>query len=295
MSGPERSKSAACASRERPRAVVSAVNEYLMTPAEVATLLQVEPSTLRRWALHFADLLSPRAQKPTVPGTQRVYSEADVELLGQVQRLLGEGHTTAHVREQLSGAHDRVHTATGDAHDRVQTDESVVHDHVHTPIEAISAPHDDVSDAHDRVHASTETVSGAHDRVHGAHDRAPTPEHQVLILDERPEIEALRQLLTAQRTTLEAQQATLHAQSQLIAQLQLASDQGQHEMDQLRDQLKAERATWSDQRANLERDLGRTGQQLEQARSDEAAALASLRLALVKIPRWLRALLGLGA
>lgn len=268
-----------------------------MTPAEVAALLQVEPSTLRRWALHFADLLSPGAQKPTVPGTQRVYSEADVELLRQVQHLLGEGQTTAHVHEQLSIAYERVPGARDDvsaAHEHVRNAVSAAHERVHTPTEVISTPQNDVSDAHDRVRAPTETVSGAHDRVHGAHDRVPTPEHQVLILDERPEIEALRQLLTAQRATLEAQQATLHAQSQLIAQLQLASDQGQHEMDQLRDQLKAERATWSDQRANLERDLGRTGQQLEQARSDEAAALASLRLALAKIPRWLRALLGLG-
>jgi hypothetical protein len=90
------------------------------------------------------------------------------------------------------------------------------------------------------------------------------------VLDEQLEVEALRGILTAQQTalaalqgTIEAQRDTLQAQGQLIAQLQQQSEQ--------------------DKAA------------LEQAHRDEATALASLQTMLRKIPRWLPALLGLGA
>jgi DNA-binding transcriptional MerR regulator len=113
-------------------------------------------------------------------------------------------------------------------------------------------------------HDGQETLSDVREQDTGMPDgRHAAGTGVITVLNERPEVEALRMLLDAQRSTLEAQRGTLEAQSQLIAQLQQ-----QHGED---------RAA------------------LEQARSDEAAALASLQTMLRKIPRWLRGLLGLGA
>ena len=86
--------------------------------------------------------------------------------------------------------------------------------------------------------------------------------HSVVVLDQQPEVAALRQLLAMQGATLEAQRATLEAQAQLIGQLQ--------------------------QQGVLDREA------LERARGDEQRATEELEYVLRKIPRWLRALLGLG-
>jgi hypothetical protein len=84
------------------------------------------------------------------------------------------------------------------------------------------------------------------------------------------EVEALRLLLDAQRGTLEAQRSTLEAQSQLIAQLQQ-----QHGEDRLA--------------------LDQAQQQIVDTRADLVAQLAEVRAQLLKVPSWLRVLLGLGA
>jgi DNA-binding transcriptional MerR regulator len=95
-----------------------------------------------------------------------------------------------------------------------------------------------------------------------AHERSATaPGEQVVIVGERPEVDALRSLLAAQSGTLDAQRATLEAQSQLIAQLQ--------------HQVMVEQ------------------EHTEQTRADLVGQLADVRGQVLKVPRWLRILLGI--
>lgn len=99
--------------------------------------------------------------------------------------------------------------------------------------------------------------------------QATYTEQQVTVIEQGSEAVALRQLLDAQRETVTALRETLEAQQAIVAA------QGQV-IEQQRGQLDS-----------LERGL-------QQARADEAAALADLRLVLGRIPRWLRSWLRLG-
>lgn len=90
----------------------------------------------------------------------------------------------------------------------------------------------------------------------------------VTVLDQQPEVQALRQILDAQRATLEAQQAVVAAQTQVI--------------DQQRAQLDA-----------FERGLAQAHQEIDDTRADLAGQLADVRGQVERLPRWLRVLLGL--
>ena len=70
-------------------------------PQEVASRLEVSPSTLRRWSEEFSEFLSPEANSSE--GRQhRRYSDGDLATLITVKGLMAEGLTYDQVRERLS-------------------------------------------------------------------------------------------------------------------------------------------------------------------------------------------------
>jgi DNA-binding transcriptional MerR regulator len=74
-------------------------------PNEVATQLQISPSTLRRWSNEFADFLTDSAGRPE-PATSgstahRRYSDEDLETLMTIKGLLAEGLTYIQVCKRL--------------------------------------------------------------------------------------------------------------------------------------------------------------------------------------------------
>jgi DNA-binding transcriptional MerR regulator len=74
-------------------------------PNEVASQLNVSPSTLRRWSNEFADSLSDAAGRPeSSSGSQmahRRYSDDDLETLMTIKGLLAEGMTYVQVARRL--------------------------------------------------------------------------------------------------------------------------------------------------------------------------------------------------
>ncbi len=70
-------------------------------PAEVAQILGIPASTLRRWSGQFADFLSPLTHDRPEGGGHRRYTSADVQTLAEVKRLLGAGLTYQQVRQRL--------------------------------------------------------------------------------------------------------------------------------------------------------------------------------------------------
>ena len=74
-------------------------------PNEVATQLQVSPSTLRRWSKEFAPFLSDTAGRPhdEEEGTtsHRRYTDKDLETLMTIKGLLAEGLTYPQVTKRL--------------------------------------------------------------------------------------------------------------------------------------------------------------------------------------------------
>lgn len=74
-------------------------------PNEVATQLQISPSTLRRWSNEFSDFLSGsagRAQEEDVGKTShRRYTDQDLETLMNIKGLLAEGLTYIQVGKRL--------------------------------------------------------------------------------------------------------------------------------------------------------------------------------------------------
>jgi DNA-binding transcriptional MerR regulator len=84
--------------------------ELYRLPNEVATSLEISPSTLRRWSNEFGDFLS----DPAAGGqsTHRRYTDEDLETLMTIKALLGEGLTYVQVAKRLQTL--RVRQATGD-------------------------------------------------------------------------------------------------------------------------------------------------------------------------------------
>lgn len=94
-------------------------------PNQVASQLEISPSTLRRWSNEFADALSDAAGRPEpAPGSQvahRRYTDEDLETLLTIKGLLDEGLTYVQVskrldvlrlRESMAGAEPEI-TALG--------------------------------------------------------------------------------------------------------------------------------------------------------------------------------------
>jgi DNA-binding transcriptional MerR regulator len=74
-------------------------------PNEVATQLQLSPSTLRRWSNEFADFLSDAAGRPqseaSTQAAHRRYTDEDLETLMTIKGLLAEGLTYIQVGKRL--------------------------------------------------------------------------------------------------------------------------------------------------------------------------------------------------
>jgi len=68
----------------------------MFTPAQVAQTLSVPPSTLRRWAKHFASYLSPQS------GKKRTYTIADIDTLKRIQELSAKGLSYAQTAQTLT-------------------------------------------------------------------------------------------------------------------------------------------------------------------------------------------------
>lgn len=85
-------------------------------PNEVATQLQISPSTLRRWSKEFAPFLSDTAGRPhdEDEGTfsHRRYTDKDLETLMTVKGLLTEGLTYPQVARRLDAL--RLHKTDAD-------------------------------------------------------------------------------------------------------------------------------------------------------------------------------------
>lgn len=75
-------------------------------PAEAAQILGVPASTLRRWAGRFSDFLSPEAREVAEGGGHRRYTAADLQMLAEAKRLLGQGMTCQQVRARLAQMRD---------------------------------------------------------------------------------------------------------------------------------------------------------------------------------------------
>ena len=80
-------------------------------PSEVATQLQISPSTLRRWSNEFADYLSDPAGRPQSSGggqmAHRRYTDEDLETLMTIKGLLAEGQTYIQVARRLEALRRR--------------------------------------------------------------------------------------------------------------------------------------------------------------------------------------------
>jgi chromosome segregation ATPase len=117
----------------------------------------------------------------------------------------------------------------------------------------------------------------------------------VEVIEPTDQQEALAQVVEAQRATIEAlrhvaevQRAQLDALERGLAAAEERAERERAQFDAL-ERGRAAQVAWEQaERASLMR-------QLEQAKADEARALEALRATLAKVPRWLRALLGLGA
>lgn len=80
-------------------------------PNEIATQLNVSPSTLRRWSNEFSDFLSDAAGRPAPPSggqvAHRRYSDDDLETLMTIKGLLNEGLTYIQVGKRLEALRRR--------------------------------------------------------------------------------------------------------------------------------------------------------------------------------------------
>jgi len=83
---------------------------HLRTPQEVASRLDISPSTLRRWSEEFADFISEQASSPPGKGHRR-YAEQDVETLLAVKEFMSDGLTYEQVRQRLEHPRE-THTST---------------------------------------------------------------------------------------------------------------------------------------------------------------------------------------
>ena len=88
-------------------------------PNEVASQLQISPSTLRRWSNEFADYLSDGAGRPQAAAggqtAHRRYTDEDLEALMTIKGLLSEGQTYIQVAKRLEALRRRQQPAEQDA------------------------------------------------------------------------------------------------------------------------------------------------------------------------------------
>jgi DNA-binding transcriptional MerR regulator len=95
-------------------------------PNEVATQLQISPSTLRRWSNEFSDYLADQAGRPQGDDESRAshrrYTDQDLETLLTIKGLLAEGLTYIQVGKRLEALrmrHASAETVTEDGEPQV--------------------------------------------------------------------------------------------------------------------------------------------------------------------------------
>lgn len=79
--------------------------QNLITPGEVAQMLGVSSSTLRRWSSRFAEYLSSGAGLSSAGSgshSHRRYSQEDVAVLRTIRDMLSQGYTYEHILHVLS-------------------------------------------------------------------------------------------------------------------------------------------------------------------------------------------------
>lgn len=85
-------------------------------PNEVASQLQISPSTLRRWSNEFSDYLTDQAGRPQgedeSKASHRRYTDQDLETLMTIKGLLAEGLTYIQVGKRLEAL--RMRTASSE-------------------------------------------------------------------------------------------------------------------------------------------------------------------------------------
>lgn len=106
-------------------------------PKEITERLSISPATLRLWSNHFADLLSPSAQKQiTGHGTsaQRRYTDSDLVIFTKAKQLLAEGSTYEEVLRRLqeepldeTSGEDVLHASRPSPVGLIEEDSLVVH------------------------------------------------------------------------------------------------------------------------------------------------------------------------
>lgn len=68
----------------------------MYTPTQVSEMLNIPPSSLRRLASEFQNMLSPQRSR------HRRYSESDIALLKRVREMTGHGMSMEEIRQALS-------------------------------------------------------------------------------------------------------------------------------------------------------------------------------------------------
>ena len=70
----------------------------MYTPSQASEMLNIPPSTLRRYANHFSSHLSEHARRER----GRRYDEQDISILARARELLNEGHSPDKTNELLA-------------------------------------------------------------------------------------------------------------------------------------------------------------------------------------------------
>ena len=73
----------------------------MIKPTQAAKLLDVNDSTVRRWAVRFARHLSPQT-----PGKSRIYTNSDLDIFRRIKEFTASGKTLAQIDDLLAIAPD---------------------------------------------------------------------------------------------------------------------------------------------------------------------------------------------
>jgi DNA-binding transcriptional MerR regulator len=74
-----------------------------MRPGEVSELLQIPPSSLRRYVSEFGEYLSPNAQQ----SKRRDYTDQDIATIARIRELTAQGLTSEDIKPQLEKTVDQ--------------------------------------------------------------------------------------------------------------------------------------------------------------------------------------------
>jgi DNA-binding transcriptional MerR regulator len=80
----------------------------MIKPTQAAEILQVNDSTVRRWAARFARHLSQQT-----PGKSRIYTAADLDVFRRIKEFTSSGKTLAQIDDLLDFVPDDANVSTG--------------------------------------------------------------------------------------------------------------------------------------------------------------------------------------